>query len=201
MDISLSADTTWHLYGRFKTTGTSQKSFWFKIDNGEYELFNGLSTNEWEWIEIKNLKLNSGKHSVSIAFSEDGVMLDKIVVKNAQIKPVDMGEEANKICVPNITTTTINEKNDNGYGLEQSYPNPASSGNVTITFKIPNSSFVSLKIFNSQGKLIDKPAMGTYFAGEHVIEYNSEKLKPGIYFYTMQTDKFYATRKLNVLAR
>lgn len=201
MDISLSADTTWYLYGRFKTTNTSHKSFWFKIDNGEYELFNGLTTNGWEWIEIKNLKLTAGDHSISISFPEDSVMLDKIVVKNALIKPVDTGEEAKELCKPNITTTMVNELNDNGYGLEQIYPNPASNSNVTITFKIPNMSFVSLKIFNSQGELIDRPAGGTFDAGEHVIGYNTGKLKPGIYFYTMQADKFNATRKLNVPTR
>jgi hypothetical protein len=200
MDISLSADATWYLYGHFKTTSTSPKSFWVKIDNGEYELFNGLTTNGWEWIEIKNLNLTSGEHSISIALSDDGVMLDKIVVKNTQIKPVDTGEEANKICKANITTS-VNDINLVGYGLAQSYPNPASNGNVTITFKIPNTSFVSLMIYNSQGKLIDNPAGRTYNAGEHVIEYNTEKLQPGIYFYTMQADKFNATRKLNVPAR
>ncbi|MCK9206064.1 MAG: T9SS type A sorting domain-containing protein [Salinivirgaceae bacterium] len=200
MDILLSADTTWYLYGRFKTTNTSHKSFWFKIDNGEYELFNGLTTNGWEWIEINNTKLTAGDHSISIAFSEDSVMLDKIVVKNAQIKPVGIGEEANKICKANITTG-LNDINPVGYGLEQSYPNPASNSNVTFTFKIPNTGFVSLTIFNSQGELIDKPAGGAYNAGEHVIEYNTGNLKPGIYFYTMQADKFNATRKLNVLAR
>ena len=201
MDISLSADTIWYLYGRFKTTGTSHKSFWVKIDNGEYELFNGLTTNGWEWIEIKNLNLTSGDHSISIALSEDSVMLDKIVVKNAQIKPVDTGEEAQQLCVPNITTTMINEINENGYGLEQSYPNPASNGNVTITFKMPSKNFVSLNIFNALGELIDKPVGGTYNAGEHVIDYNIEKLEPGIYFYSMQAEKFNASRKLIVPAR
>ncbi|HCC29365.1 MAG TPA: hypothetical protein DEQ03_04810, partial [Marinilabiliales bacterium] len=155
----------------------------------------------WEWIEIKNLNLTFGDHSISIALSDDGVMLDKIVVKNSQIEPIDTGEEAQELCVPNITTTNINELNDNGYGLEQIYPNPASNGNVTITFKMPNTIFVSLKLFNSIGELIDKPVEGTYKAGEHEIDYNTEKLKPGMYFYTMQAGEFNATRKLTVPSR
>ncbi|HAZ03927.1 MAG TPA: hypothetical protein DEH15_01185 [Marinilabiliales bacterium] len=201
MNVSLSTDANWYVYGHFKTTSTGPKSFWVKVDNGEYELFNDLTTSGWEWIEIKNLNLTFGDHSISIALSDDGVMLDKIVVKNSQIEPIDTGEEAQELCVPNITTTNINELNDNGYGLEQIYPNPASNGNVTITFKMPNTIFVSLKLFNSIGELIDKPVEGTYKAGEHEIDYNTEKLKPGMYFYTMQAGEFNATRKLTVPSR
>ncbi len=200
MDISLSADTAWYLYGRFKTINTSPKSFWLKIDNGKFELFNGLTTQGWEWIEIKKLKLTEGNHSISIAFTEENVLLDKIAVKNAPIKPFDTGEEAKNLCKAN-TTTSVNELNADGYELEQCYPNPASNSKVVITFKIPKTSFVSLKICNSQGKVIDKPVGKTYYAGNHVVEYNTVKLKPGIYFYTMQADKFNATRKLVIPTR
>lgn len=200
MDISLNADTTWYLYGRFKARSASPKSFWVKIDNGEFELFNGLSNNSWEWIAIKNLKLTKGNHSISIAFSEDNVMLDKIVVKNAPIRPVNTGEEATNLCAANFTSS-VNNINLVGYGLDQSYPNPSSTGSIAITFRIPDTSFVSLKLFNAQGELIDTLARGTYNAGEYVIDYNTEKLQPGVYLYTMQADMFNAARKLNVANR
>jgi len=199
MSVSVKADTTYYLFGRFKNSSASNTSIWLKIDDGEFELFDNLPTNGWEWLELQGLNLTAGEHTFSFAFENDSVMLDKIAVKNSQIKPVDVGEESKILCEANISTV-VTEVRTEGYSLEQSYPNPGTNNKVNITFKIPNTGYVSLKVFNSKGAEMDELAGKVFYSGEHVVEYNHGKLTPGIYFCRMDADKFTATRKIVVTA-
>jgi hypothetical protein len=198
--LSLSTDTTYYLYGRLKNSNLNPQSFWYKIDNGEFHLHDSLNTNGWEWVFLRSIDLTAGDHTISFAFADDSVMLDKIVIKNAQIRPVDVGEEAKKVCTVDFTAG-LNDLNFEGYVLEQNFPNPVTSNTVNFSFIIPNTSFVSLKLYNTYGIAIDDLAAKTFFEGEHVISYDIEKLTPGIYFYTMQADKYFATRKMIVPAK
>jgi hypothetical protein len=100
MKFTVSTNTNYYVYGRFNNPTTENDSFWLRIDNEPFELIDGLTTTGWQWKVIKNYKLKKGKHTISIAFGESGSMLDKLVIKNSQISPVNFGEEANKICVP-----------------------------------------------------------------------------------------------------
>ncbi|MBN2761445.1 MAG: T9SS type A sorting domain-containing protein, partial [Bacteroidales bacterium] len=195
MSVSVVTDTNFCLYGRFNNSKASHNAFWLKIDDAEFEFYDNMFTNGWEWLELKSFELTAGEHTFSFAFAEDSVMLDKIAVKNSQITPVDVGEEAVNLCEADITTSNI-DLNLEGYALEQNYPNPVTKRNVSIPFKIPDTGFVSLKIFNALGIDIDEPAGKVFYAGDHVIEYNLEKLSPGIYFYTMKTGNYSATRKM-----
>ncbi len=100
MKFTVSTNTNYYIYGLFNNATTDNDSFWLQIDNGPFELVNDLTTAGWQWKEIKSYKLKKGKHTISIAFGDNGAMLDKLVIKNSQTSPVGLGEEANKICVP-----------------------------------------------------------------------------------------------------
>jgi hypothetical protein len=199
MSVTLKKDTTYYLFGRFKNFSTHNNSCWLKIDDGEFVLLDSLATSGWEWLELQHVALAAGSHSFSFAFANDSVRLDKITVKNSQIRPVDAGEEAKSICVPTITTEVADVKSE-GYSLEQTHPNPVTNSKLDITFTIPNTSFVSLKVFNSNGIELDELAGKIYYSGEHVVEFNPEKLTPGLYFCRMEADQFAATRKILVTA-
>lgn len=200
MSVLVSSDTNYYLYGRFNNSNINHNSSRLKIDDGEFELYDNMPTNGWEWLELKSLSLAAGEHTISFAFAENSVMLDKIAVKNSQIKPVDVGEEAKNLCEADIFNE-VSDVNPGGYALEQNYPNPASKCNTYISFKIPNTSYVSLKIFNSQGIELGELAGKILYAGEHFIEYSIEKLPRGIYFIRMEADKFSATRKMIITAK
>lgn len=195
MSVSVSADTSYYLYGRFNNSSTDGDSFWMKIDDDDFELYDNLTTSDWEWVELKNLNLTAGEHTISIAISENGTCLDKLVFKNSQSLPVDVGEEAANLCNADLTVG-IEEVSMEGYALKQNFPNPISGSKTNISFEIPNTSYVSLKVINSQGLEIYELAGKEFNAGEHMVEFNLEKLSPGIYFYTIETDKFSATRKM-----
>jgi hypothetical protein len=197
MSISVNTDTAYYLYGRFNNSKDNHNSFWLKIDDGDFELFDNNTTNGWKWLELKSINLTAGEHTIRFAFAEDSVMLDKIAVKNSQIKPVDAGEEAGKLCVAEITTGK-GETNSEGYALEQNYPNPFTGNGTNIVFLIPNTTYVSLKIYNSQGAELDELAGRIMNAGEYRVEYNPETLSPGIYFYALTTNRSIVTRKMIV---
>ncbi|CAN5435561.1 DUF4331 domain-containing protein [soil metagenome] len=66
------------------------------------------------------------------------------------------------------------------------YPNPASS-QTTFKYRVQDETVVSLKIFDESGKLIETPVNSqTVEAGTHELSYNVSKLKPGLYFATIE---------------
>ena len=84
--------------------------------------------------------------------------------------------------------TSVNESNLalDKYSLEQNYPNPFNPS-TTISFSIPNESFVSLKIFNSLGEEVEELVNETKPAGKYSIDFNASELTSGVYFYRLRT--------------
>lgn len=200
VDVTVSKDTTYYLYGRFNNTTASSDAVWIKIDNGSFELKDNLTTSGWQWLELKTLALTPGTHTITIALAEGDVKLDKLALKNSQRLPVSIGEEAANLCTAVVSGTT-DPYAMNGYRLKQNYPNPATSQSTAIAFEIPATTYVSLKITNSKGVDVEELAGKVFNAGEHVVTFNLEKLTPGIYFYTLKADTFSATRKMVIPAK
>ena len=81
------------------------------------------------------------------------------------------------------------------YDLAQNYPNPFNPA-TNIKFSLPKDGNVSLKVFNSMGQLIDTYAEGFMKAGTYNVDFDGTKLSSGIYFYTLTTNEFTATKKM-----
>jgi hypothetical protein len=85
-----------------------------------------------------------------------------------------------------------------GYTLGQNYPNPV--GHLSrIWFEIPEEEHVEMTLYDLLGKTIRVLINEVRAAGEHVVELDSKSLLPGFYFYSMRTEDFYQTRKMEVL--
>jgi hypothetical protein len=95
-----------------------------------------------------------------------------------------------------VTTTGI-ESPDRfpGYSLGQNYPNPFGK-KTTISFEIPNSAFISLKVYNSLGTEVAELAGKKFPRGNHTVEFNSNGLPKGIYIYTLKAEQFTFSRKM-----
>lgn len=201
MDVTVNKDTTYYLYGRVNNNSSSNDAFWIKIDNSAFELKDNLTTTGWEWLELKNTALTSGTHTITVAAAEDGSKLDKLVLKNSQIPPVNIGEESSSLCTP-VVTGLSDEKAMSGYQLKQNYPNPTNGMSTLISFEIPKRTFVSLKVFNSQGKEIQELAGKEFNSGEHTLVFNPEKNLPsGTYFYKITTSEFSAAREMLLISK
>jgi len=86
---------------------------------------------------------------------------------------------------------------EDGIELVQNYPNPVVD-QTRISFKLPQSSNVSLEIRDISGKLIDKQVLGIRPAGVTNHEYNASNLSSGVYMYSILTDQGSVSRKMIV---
>ena len=82
--------------------------------------------------------------------------------------------------------------------LFNNYPNPFNS-QTTISFNLPASQLVELKIFNSVGREITTLVNGTLNAGIHSFNFNAAGLTSGIYFCRMDCKAYRKTIKINYL--
>jgi hypothetical protein len=100
-----------------------------------------------------------------------------------------------------IVPTAIQEvqlNENDAFKLEQNYPNPFSR-NTVISFRIPENSFVSLKVFNMLGVEVAELAGKRFEPGSHTVEFDSGKLPKGKYFYGIESSNFNATRGMTVI--
>jgi hypothetical protein len=82
-----------------------------------------------------------------------------------------------------------------GYRLSQNYPNPFNP-TTTISFSIPNDTFVTLRVYNVLGKEIETLVNRQCQAGENKVKWNANGLPSGIYFYRFETGEFKVTKKM-----
>ncbi len=79
--------------------------------------------------------------------------------------------------------------------LYQNYPQPFNPTTI-IKYQIPQSSFVSLKVFDVLGKEVAILINEEKSAGTYEVEFNGSELSSGIYFYTLKTGEFSDTKKM-----
>ena len=78
--------------------------------------------------------------------------------------------------------------------LYQNYPNPCSN-NTTIEFLIPDNTFISLKVYDYIGKEVATLINGMRPAGKHKVNWETDDLPKGVYFYRLQTNDITKVRK------
>lgn len=78
--------------------------------------------------------------------------------------------------------------------LHQNYPNPFNPSTM-IRFDIPQSSHVTITVFNMMGQKVDVLLDKEMQAGYHSIEWNAEHLSSGIYFYQLSSGRNSLVRK------
>ena len=81
------------------------------------------------------------------------------------------------------------------FELSQNYPNPFNP-TTTISYSIPSSAFVTIKIFDILGNEIRSLVNEEKSAGNYELEFNAANLPSGIYFYRLQTANFIEARKM-----
>ncbi len=121
-------------------------------------------------------------------------------LQTAQMANILAAGVANVNCpvVLNESLTSVEQDNNSlpaAYILNQNYPNPFNPS-TTIRFSISNNEFVSLRIFNIIGELVDEPVSELLPAGNYTVNWNAKNISSGIYFYTLTTSNFKDTKKM-----
>ena len=84
------------------------------------------------------------------------------------------------------------------FDLSQNYPNPFNPS-TNLEFGIPDLGFVSLKVYNASGREVSTLVNEVKSAGYYSVSFSGMNLSSGIYFYTLQTNNFTATKKMLLL--
>jgi len=72
------------------------------------------------------------------------------------------------------------------------------TGYTIMHYQLPHKSNVSLKIYNTAGRLVKDLVEGEKEAGYHTIQWNANQLKSGIYFIEFRADNYKETKKMVV---
>lgn len=94
MPFSLKKDGNYTVFARLNCPSADDDSFWIKVDDGNFERFNGLETSTWSWVKLETFALKAGEHTLTIGLREDGAKLDKISISNEPFRPQGIGERA-----------------------------------------------------------------------------------------------------------
>jgi hypothetical protein len=124
------------------------------------------------------IKFNSPARSVQMILIEEGtthIMVDDSVLING----ID----------PEMTGI---------FQLFQNYPNPATSTTL-ISYQLQVNTFITLKVFDFQGREITTLVNEYQSAGVHSIEFNTSGLQSGVYFYRIETEANHDIKKLTII--
>jgi hypothetical protein len=84
------------------------------------------------------------------------------------------------------------------FSLSKNYPNPFNPS-TTIEFSVPQTGFVSLKIFNALGKVVSTLVDEELQPGSYWTKWDASGLAGGVYFYRLEAGVFSEMKKLIVM--
>ena len=136
-------------------------------------------------------------------FSPDGEFIDKIDVPGF-VTNINWGDsdyrtlyitELNNVYkirlntkgfVPDFVTNIAHQYNQvpTRFALQQNYPNPFNPA-TTIAFSLPQSGFVTVKVYNLLGEEVANLLEAHKPAGRHAVNFDASTLASGLYYYTL----------------
>jgi photosystem II stability/assembly factor-like uncharacterized protein len=115
-----------------------------------------------------------------------GASVTSLVVSPAGALYAGTADGVFRIAAPTTATGDGPQDAAQSFALLESFPNPATSS-VTITFRLPSASSVSLKIFDALGRVVATLADDALPAGTHARQWTPGALPRGVYFARLQS--------------
>lgn len=154
------------------------------VDNGAQQLLNVPITGGWQtWqtYDVGTFNIVAGTHTLRLSFYFGGFNVNYLETTYTGPLSVD---------AVNIPPAD--------FSLKQNFPNPFNPL-TEIKFELPQSSRVSLKVFDLLGHEIVTLVNETKPAGYHSVQFDASRIPSGIYFYTIHADNYSQTRKMILL--
>lgn len=169
-------DGVYRLWGRVRVPSADDDSFWVKMDDGDWILWNSITGGaSWGWDDIHNsnaggnaevYNLSSGEHKLYITYREDGAELDKILVVNNSNVPTGLGEQ-------DLSCTTATEELVS-MGNLSIFPNPTSTY-LNVKSEAP---FNAINLRDISGRIVQSYDFAAETRSAELIL----KVSPGMYF-------------------
>jgi photosystem II stability/assembly factor-like uncharacterized protein len=174
--------TSLDYYNKFPFV-VSSNNFLFLGTDGEGAF---MSTDFGEhWNSINSGLANSNFYSLAI---DDGGYL--YAGTNTMIH-----RSSNPIDPTIVDVNEIDNFTKKQFELIQNFPNPFNPNSI-ISYIIPRTCFVQIKVYDIQGKEITTLVNEEKVAGNYYIQFNASYLSSGIYFYQLRTSDYAETKKM-----
>jgi lysophospholipase L1-like esterase len=182
-------------YNRYSEECRNTVNQWIRT-KGNYDAFIDFE---------KVMRSPSDTTRIVSSFQNDGLHPDSTGHKTMG-KSVDLNLFTGADTVFQPTTGANSIQAPDGYELGQNYPNPFNPSTI-ITFRVPNQSFVSLKVFDTLGREVSILCSQQLPAGTYSRLWNTAGLSSGLYFYRLlarqisggQAGEFTDTKKMILL--
>jgi hypothetical protein len=169
--------------------GSDNPQWSFTVESSDQETV----TLQWDPNVLKQLGAN-----VRLALTDQSIS-----------KSIDMAVQASysfdynspRIFTITSTITGVDNNTQNkptSYALGQNFPNPFNPS-TQIEFSIPQSSHVTLKIYDVLGKEVASLVDGAMGVGTYTTTWNAQNSPSGVYFYRLTAGSYTMTRKLLLL--
>ena len=173
--------------------GYGPEVFWgrscYQIHFSKLNLVNGILAGETHryYNKLFGFKYYTSSYSYGSSGGSDSYFLAGSILNG-----VVYGDTS--VSVVSIKDSSVKEPDS--YSLEQNYPNPFNPV-TNIRFSLPEKSIVTLKVYNMAGQLVKTLVNNELLdAGTHLRFFNANGLASGIYFYSLQTEKFTQTKRM-----
>jgi len=114
------------------------------------------------------------------------------ITSSDTVKTVNLTGYSNSLTAGIVT---LSNEIPSKFALAQNYPNPFNP-TTKINFEVPSRSFVSLKVFDLNGKEVANLVSQVQAPGYYQYDFDGSNLPSGTYFYKLQTADFTSTKKL-----
>jgi hypothetical protein len=188
MTVDQSTGHTWGMfYDRRNTTGLATDVYVVKSTDGG-ETFENFKVSE-----------SSFTPTSSIFFGD----YTNIAAWEGKIYPIwlRLHNSQRSVWIAHVTdssTITILEEETfkpAAFLLYQNYPNPFNPS-TTISYQLPETEFVTVKIFDGIGNEIETIVKETKNAGVHEVNFDASHLSSGIYLYRIDAGIFHQSKKM-----
>ncbi len=143
----------------------------------------GINLGNIELLKLNFTALRNGSLSNTIAVNDLGIDAEAYNTSD-EVLDIDFSVSSD-----NLTA---------GYVLYQNTPNPFSA-ETRINFELPKDEYVTLKIFDVQGKLV-RTVSGDYNKGLNTVVIGTELLSnSGVHYYELQAGTYSSTKKMVVI--
>lgn len=156
---------------------TSNLTQSFTLQNADAEKFTSYVTTETKnCVQESDISVNGGNFTITLEPSSITTFVSTDFAVSVE------------------NETTIRKQ----YNLLQNYPNPFNPI-TNIEYSVPQSSYVSLKVYNFLGEEVATLFEGSREAGNYVVQFDGADLASGLYLYQFKANDFNETKKLILL--
>ena len=180
-DFDVEESGEYSLYARLICPNANDDSYWLKMDDQGYSMWNGIGPgNSWFWESFTStFNLDAGTHTLTISYREDGAKLDKLWLTNQPSLPNGMGGIDNQC----NTSALLEPESD----VMKVVPSVFSDKITCTNLDSPS----VIRIYNIEGKLLL-----TMHTNETSVSIPMEAVSVGMYLVQVQNNRQVSSQKI-----